>query len=78
MPDPEQPLVITGPYITLAAALKLAGAISSGGQAKEYLARSGVRVNGVLEQRRGRKLYPGDLVLLPNGDTARIVDEKPL
>ena len=49
-------------FITLNVLLKLTNIISTGGQAKIYLAENEVFVNDVLENRRGRKLYPGDIV----------------
>ena len=49
-------------YITLNVLLKLTNIISTGGQAKYYLQESPVLVNGVLEARRGRKLYEGDKI----------------
>ena len=49
-------------YITLQSLLKITDIISTGGMAKIYLAENKVLVNGVLEDRRGRKLYPGDKV----------------
>ena len=49
-------------YITLNVLLKITDIISTGGQAKYYLQENDVLVNGVLENRRGRKLYPGDVV----------------
>ncbi len=53
---------ITTEYITLQQLLKMENIISSGGQAKYYLAENEVYVNGELEQRRGRKLYPKDQI----------------
>lgn len=55
-------LKITTPYITLQQLLKIENVISSGGEAKYYLMDNEVFVNDVLEQRRGRKLYPGDCI----------------
>ena len=49
-------------YMTLNVLLKLAGIIDTGGMAKIYLAENNVLVNGEAENRRGRKLYPGDIV----------------
>ena len=49
-------------YITLQQFLKLNDIISSGGEAKFYLVEYDVKVNGETERRRGRKLYPGDVV----------------
>jgi len=53
-------------YITLGQLLKIEGIISTGGEAKEYLAESKVKVDGELENRRGRKLYRGMSVELEN------------
>jgi ribosome-associated protein len=52
-------------YITLGQLLKVAGVIGSGGEAKPYLADHVVQVNGEPEQRRGRKLRSGDIVVPP-------------
>ena len=49
-------------YITLQSLLKLTGVIDTGGMAKIYLANNEVLVNSELENRRGRKLYPNDIV----------------
>lgn len=51
---------INGEFITLGQFLKDECVVSSGGQAKWYLKDSPVLVNGDKEDRRGRKLYPGD------------------
>ncbi|CAK1230240.1 S4 domain-containing protein YaaA [Fructobacillus fructosus] len=55
-------LAITTEYITLQQLLKITNIIHSGGQAKGYLAEQRVLLNGEEEQRRGKKLYPGDLI----------------
>lgn len=49
-------------YIKLDQFLKLADIVSTGGQAKVLILDGLVRVNGVVETRRGRKLYDGDRV----------------
>lgn len=49
-------------YITLQAVLQVTDVISTGGMAKAYLADNTVIVNGEDENRRGRKLYPNDVV----------------
>lgn len=51
---------LTSEYITLGQFLKEESIISSGGQAKWYLQDSPVLLNGVKEQRRGKKLRSGD------------------
>ena len=55
-------LKITTEFITLQQLLKIEDIISSGGEAKYYLAEHDVFVNNEKEQRRGRKLYVGDVV----------------
>jgi len=42
--------------------LKLADAVSGGGEAKAIVQGGLVRVNGEVDTRRGRKLLPGDTV----------------
>ncbi|MCR5705662.1 MAG: S4 domain-containing protein YaaA [Acholeplasmatales bacterium] len=53
---------IKGEFITLQQLLKVESIISSGGEIKYYLQENTVLVNGERETRRGRKLYPGDVV----------------
>jgi ribosome-associated protein len=48
--------------ITLGQLLKLTNVIETGGMAKRFLQTHEVLVNGELEQRRGRKLKPEDVV----------------
>lgn len=61
-------LKITEDYITLGQLLKLESYIPSGGMAKWYLSEFEVYLNNELEQRRGKKLYSGDKIFLPNED----------
>ncbi len=42
--------------------LKLAQVAATGGQAKQLIQSGQVQVNGLVETRRGRKLYHGDRV----------------
>jgi ribosome-associated protein len=53
-------------YIKLDSFLKVVNAVSSGGEAKIIIAEGQVQVNGEVELRRGRKLYPNDRVCLGN------------
>ena len=53
---------IRGTMIRLGQLLQFAGIADSGGTAKLLLADGAVRVNGELEERRGRQLHPGDFV----------------
>ena len=47
-------------FITLGQLLKMTDWISSGGEAKFAVKELKITVNGEKEDRRGRKLYPGD------------------
>ena len=47
-------------YIKLGQALKLAGLVDSGVDAKLVVQDGLVKVNGEIDTRRGKKLYPGD------------------
>ena len=59
---------ITTEYIKLDSLLKGVNAAGSGGEAKLVIASGLVTVNNEVELRRGRKLYPGDLVRLGNDE----------
>ena len=62
---------ITTEFITLQQFLKMNDIISSGGEAKYFVKENEILVNGDKEDRRGRKLYPGDEVKV-NGKKYRI------
>ena len=47
-------------YIKLGQAMKLAGLVSSGIEAKVVVQDGQVKVNGEVETRRGKKIYSGD------------------
>ena len=49
-------------YLELKNLLKMTNTIQTGGGAKYYLQENYVLVNGEKDNRRGRKLYPGDQV----------------
>lgn len=49
-------------YITLGILLKIEKLISTGGEAKIFLAENTVLVNGEQDNRRGRKLYQDDKI----------------
>lgn len=55
-------IVLRGPFITLGQVLKVVGVVQTGGEAKLLLAETLVSVNGIADNRRGRKLYAGDIV----------------
>ncbi|AVK61515.1 S4 domain-containing protein YaaA [Lactobacillus sp. CBA3605] len=58
----KKPVQIDTPFITLGQLLKEEAIISSGGQAKWFLQEVDVLVNDEPDDRRGRKLYPGDTI----------------
>ena len=60
-------------YIELQQLLKIESYISSGGEAKYFLAENKVYVNNELETRRGRKLRVGDIVRIEK-DEYLIID----
>ena len=53
---------ISSEYITLGQFLKFTGIISNGSEAKIAVLELKITVNGVSESRRGRKIYPNDVV----------------
>ena len=53
---------ITTDFIKLDSFLKYMQWVDSGGMAKMVVSDGLVYVNGEMEKRRGRKLYPGDVV----------------
>lgn len=55
---------INDEFIKLDSFLKLTGAAQTGGEAKMIIQEGLVKVNGEIETRRGKKLYPGDKVEL--------------
>ncbi len=59
-------------FIKLGQALKAAGLVESGVEAKEEILDGRVKVNGAVELQRGKKLYDGDIVDY-NGEQIRII-----
>lgn len=57
---------ITSEYITLGQFLKFVGIIDCGSYAKIFLSDNKILINGEEDQRRGRKIYPGDVVKVLN------------
>jgi ribosome-associated protein len=62
----EKSMEIATEYIKLDSFLKMTGAVGTGGEAKIRITEGEVLVNGAVELRRGRKLYPGDRVAIGN------------
>ena len=59
-------IVIRDDFIKLGQALKLAGAVGSGVDAKIEILEGRVKVNGNECFQRGRKLYEGDVISFEN------------
>ena len=64
-------VIIKDEFIKLGQALKAAGLVGSGVEAKDIILDGLVTVNGEVETRRGRKLYDGDVVSF-EGETIKI------
>ncbi len=61
-------------YITLGQLLKFENILESGGLVKEFLNQVPVTVNNEIENRRGKKLYHGDIVNIQDVGTFEIVN----
>lgn len=55
---------INSEYITLGQLLKMTDFIQSGGEAKFAVKELDITVNGEMEDRRGRKLRSGDVIVI--------------
>jgi ribosome-associated protein len=58
----------TGEFIKLQALLKAAGLFDSGGAAKVAVVSGLVKVDGVVETQRGKKIRPGQVVTFDGND----------
>lgn len=67
-------VMIKDEFIKLGQALKLAGLVSNGVDAKFVIQDGEVKLNGEVETRRGKKVYNGDVVEF-NGSQVKIVNE---
>ena len=61
-------------YIKLDSFLKFAGAVLSGGEAKELIQGGKVKVNGEICTMRGKKMRPGDFAEL-DGKIYKVAEE---
>ena len=57
-----QKVYIRDEFIKLGQALKLAGLVDSGLDAKYVIQEGEVTLNGVVETQRGKKCVPGDII----------------
>ena len=59
-------ITIKDEFIKLGQALKLAGVVEDGVEAKYAIQDGLVEVNGEVDTRRGRKVYEGDVITFEN------------
>lgn len=69
-----QAVMISDDFIKLGQALKLAGMVDSGVEAKFVIQDGKVMVNGEVETRRGKKIYANDTISY-NGEEIVIITE---
>ena len=67
---------ITTEYITLGQLLKATDHIGSGGEAKFFLLNNNVLVNQEKRTERGKKCYPGDIVIIGKHEYVITDDQK--
>jgi ribosome-associated protein YbcJ (S4-like RNA binding protein) len=70
-----KPIYIHSEFIRLGQALKMINLISSGGEGKRFLLSHRIFVDGELERRRGRKLYPNMTLVVDGGDAFEVLRE---
>ena len=59
-------------FIKLGQSLKLAGVVEDGVEAKFVIQDGLVKVNGAVDERRGRKVYEGDVISF-NGQDIKVI-----
>jgi len=64
---------IKTPFIKLDQLLKFSGLVDSGGDAKDIILSGLVKLNDVVVLERGKKIYPGDMVEMENGDKINVL-----
>lgn len=64
-------VIIRDYFIKLGQAMKLAGMVGSGVDAKMLIQDGQVEVNGKVEYQRGKKLHEGDVITF-NGESVQI------
>jgi ribosome-associated protein len=64
-------VIIRDDFIKLGQAMKLAGMVGSGVDAKMLIQDGQVEVNGKVEYQRGKKLHEGDVITF-NGESVQI------
>ena len=64
-------VIIRDDFIKLGQAMKLAGMVGSGVDAKMLIQDGQVEINGEVEYQRGKKLHEGDVITF-NGESVQI------
>ena len=62
-------------FIKLNQLLKWADLVDSGGHANILIKEGLIKLNGVVETRRGKKIYPGDVILIEDQEKFMVVKE---
>lgn len=68
-------ITIKDEFIKLGQAMKLAGLVDSGLDAKTAIRDGKVKVNGIVETQRGKKIVPGDTFTF-EGITVTVTNEQ--
>lgn len=68
-------LTLKNEYIKLGQALKAVDLVSDGAEAKLVVQEGKVKVNGITDTRRGRKLQTGDVVTY-NGSEFKVIGQE--
>lgn len=63
---------IRGEHINLGQLLKMSGISQTGGQAKFIILDGRVKVNGQTIRQRGKKIFPGDVVVVDGKEMIRV------
>ena len=69
----QEEIKITTEFIKLDALLKFASLVSSGGEAKTLIQEGLVKVNGEVCTMRGKKIRPGDAVIVSGIGEVKVV-----
>ena len=64
MTKKDNQIYIKGEYVTLGQILKFLDLVQTGGEEKIFLQDNEVTFNGEIENRRGKKIRPGDKVTI--------------
>lgn len=71
----REEIVIETDFITLSQLLKWIGLAGTGGEAKAFIREGRITINGEVEPRPGRKLYPKDEIRIEDTFSGILVKE---